>query len=410
MLSYAVGCIWIILQLFLIGYHWDYPVHDDAWAYRELAARCLSENSWYPTQSDLHSLFIFAPGYVNLLILCHKLFGAFVYYNILNLMMNILVAWEVMYLARRIFHKAAGYVSLIFYCILFSNLYLPIAQLSDLPFVCLISSAICLCISASRWWKLILAGVLIALANWMRPFALIYLIALIAYFFLQKRDWKSYVYLILPVVAILFFIGKRTEQRMGKFVYQSTTSGINLSMTCSHRANGLVNISLYNDPAESTYIPDIGQYTFDEIDALKRASGIRWILDNPVRYAMFLPVKLIALYCEDTWSERVLPDKGFRVVFQEKGADLGGWIQLGISLFLKSLSYYLVLLFFMYYLWTEKWFVKRNIWLIIPLLGTAMTIALVVTSRYHYPFMFIIIPYAASAFCNYAGMRWEKKC
>ena len=111
-----------------------------------------------------------------------------------------------------------------------------------------------------------------------------------------------------------------------------------------------------------------------------------------------MPFKLAALYCEDTWTERVKPDMGFRVVLSKVQVNRLKLMELIVSLALKSIAYYTVLLLFLYYIWTNRRDLlrERNVYLLIPALGTAVTVLFVITSRYHYPYLFAITIYAAA--------------
>lgn len=72
-----VFAIWVILQVFLVVKYWDMPNHDDALAYVKLASECIARGTWYPDMHNQYEDFIFGPGYVNLLIGIHHLFGSF---------------------------------------------------------------------------------------------------------------------------------------------------------------------------------------------------------------------------------------------------------------------------------------------------------------------------------------------
>lgn len=130
-----VFAIWVILQVFLVVKYWDMPNHDDALAYVKLASECIARGTWYPDMHNQYEDFIFGPGYVNLLIGIHHLFGSFSFVRLLNLLMNIAMVFEIQKLAGRMFSDKTGYYAAILYMLIFSNLYAPIAVLTDLPFL-----------------------------------------------------------------------------------------------------------------------------------------------------------------------------------------------------------------------------------------------------------------------------------
>ena len=89
---------------------------------------------------------------------------------------------------------------------------------------------------------------------------------------------------------------------------------------------------------------------------------------------------------------------GFRVVLSKVQGNGLKLTELIICLLLKSIVYYIVLLLFLYYVWTNRCDLlrERNAYLLIPVLGTAVTVLFVITSRYHYPYLFAITIYAAA--------------
>ncbi len=388
--------IWVVLQVCLVVKYWNMPNHDDALAYVKLASECIARGTWYPDVHNQYEDFIFGPGYVNLLIGIYHLFGSFSYVRLLNLLMNIAMVFEIRKLAEEIFSIKTGYYAAILYMLIFSNLYAPIAVLTDLPFTFLLLTALLLC-NIRRLLPVAVAGVLIALANWFRPLAIVFLFVILLLFIVQKRRWQSYVALALPLVLTVSLIGQSVKMRTGYFVYQAVSGGYNLAMSSFDEANGLVNFNGFGDPDNYICLPP-GNYTYMERDSLLKRASIRWISEHPFKYVSQLPFKLVALYCEDTWAERVKPDMGFRVVLSKVQGNGLKLTELIICLLLKSIVYYIVLLLFLYYVWTNRCDLlrERNAYLLIPVLGTAVTVLFVITSRYHYPYLFAITIYAAA--------------
>ncbi len=138
---WIVFAIWVILQVCLVVKYWDMPNHDDARFYAKYATECIETGTWYPAPHNQYDLFIFGPGYVNLLIGIQTLFGSFSYIRLLNLLLNMAMVFEILLLARRLFNDRIGYYASILYMLVYSNLYIPIAMLTDLPFTFLLLTA-----------------------------------------------------------------------------------------------------------------------------------------------------------------------------------------------------------------------------------------------------------------------------
>lgn len=233
-----------------------------------------------------------------------------------------------------------------------------------------------------------------------------FLSTILFYFLADKRNWTHFAALLLSFFLIVLLIGTKAKERTGYFLYQAVSGGYNLAMSSFDEANGLVNFNGFGDSKNYIYLgPE--PYTFIERDSLLKAASIKWITENPKQYLSQFPLKLAALYCEDTWSERVKPDMGFRTVLENMENDKKAFVQLAASLVLKSAVYYVVLFLFLCYLWFNRksFLSKRNIFLLIPFLGTAVTLIFVITSRYHYPYLFMITIYAASALIELVNNR-----
>lgn len=212
--------IWVILQVCLVIKYWNMPNHDDAQAYVKLASECIARGTWYPDVHNQYEDFIFGPGYVNLLIGIYHLCGSFSFVRLLNLLMNIAMVFEIRKLAGRMFSNKTGYYAAILYMLIFSNLYAPIAVLTDLPFTFLLLTALLLC-NVRRLFPVAVAGVLIAVANWFRPLAIVFLFVILLLFIVQKRRWQSYAALALPLVLTVFLIGAECEGENRPFCLSS---------------------------------------------------------------------------------------------------------------------------------------------------------------------------------------------
>lgn len=390
--------LFLFTQCVIICMNWDFPLHDDAYYYVHYAQECINNNTWYPAVHNMYDGYIFAPGYVNLLIFLHQLSDNFNVIKIVNLFLNIVLLYEVYYIASRIFNKQIGLFSLLLYMITYSNIVLPITPLSDLPFLFCMVSAVYLVLK-NKWYYMIGVGVLIALGNWIRPLAVIYLVTIVAFMLLYKYKWRQYVLLALSLFVTVFIIGKTAENRIGNFVFQSTTSGVNLAMSACDKATGLMNKAFEKDPYYAEFFQYRDNYTYQEKDKKLKELSISWILNHPWKYVRQIPIKIAGLYSMDTWPDRVLPNSGLSQELPKAKGSFTRMTYLIGKLFLKSIVFYGVLFFFLVYVWRHKkqLFQKDNVFLLVPLLGTAVTIIFVVLDRYHYPFMPFIIMYASAA-------------
>ena len=186
---------------------------------------------------------------------------------------------------------------------------------------------------------------------------------------------------------------------MGYFIFQSTTSGVNLVMTSNDKAYGGVATSLLKDSTSTAYIKNEDAYTFIQRDSIWKARSIVWIKSHPIKALGLYFKKLGGLYIEDSWADRPLlggdgfldsyvngskvSEQKFRLEIIKRGA--------------KSFFYYLVLLTFFYsiFITRKSLLSEKGAILMILIIGTLLTAVFAVSPRYHYPFAFVLVLFAA---------------
>jgi len=265
------------------------------------------------------------------------------------------------------------------------------------PFLFLCLSTLCLVFSG-KWKYAVAATLLFAFANWIRPLAIIFLFASVVYFFITKARFRNYIALIIPYILALFIIGAITEKKIGYFVYQSTTSGINLLMASHDNAKGLYNDHIF-EKGSIGYIENGELITFAEKDSIWKTRSFEWIKEHPVKFIALFFIKIPALYFHDAWSySSHWGDTATTEFLSGSGtASKNAFVKKLLKQFFQSIPYYLAYFFFFYALWVNrrKIFSVKSIFLIIFITGTLITCIFCVAPRYHYPFMFAVVIYAA---------------
>ena len=239
---------------------------------------------------------------------------------------------------------------------------------------------------------------LLAFANWVRPLIIIFVPVILLYFWRNKSHWSCYAALLAPIVLLSIGFGLLAQRQMGYFVYQSTTSGINLIMTANDKAYGGVASSLCNDSTSTCYIKDVERYTFAERDSIRKTRAIEWKKSHPGRFATLYVMKLAGLYVEDSWPERpIIGGDGFVDKAAHGGADKASIVKRIWNMFYKSVVYYAVLLMFVIAVIKRRKDIltDKGYLLLLLLLGTLSTCIFSVSPRYHYPFFFAAIIWAA---------------
>ena len=396
--AWVVVGIWLVAQVVLMFCHFG-PQQGDWGTYIMLAHRCCDAGEWYPMKCDLYSAYIFAPGLVNLLIAEFGLFGSLFVNKVLYLFLNVGVLIYIFLLAKHFFSERIAYISSIIYCALYVNWFIALSANTELPFLFLALSAVSLCVfSGNKVWKFVLAGVLLGLANWIRPLAVIFVACIILYYFVTRRwTWKLSLVGV-AMVATVLLIGFSAKKNLGRICFQSTTSGFNLIMTANDKAFGGVDTKIWKDPTSTAYIENEQQKTCFERDSIRMARAVAWIEANPIRYVGLYLKKIPILLAEDSWSDqRVFGSEQFMYNYQHGLYSKKEFVmKLSLKL-LKSVPYYLMLLLFAYSLWKNRKdiFTIKGWILSFFVVGMLLTCLYPVQPRYHYPFLFPLIIWAA---------------
>jgi hypothetical protein len=173
--------------------------------------------------------------------------------------------------------------------------------------------------------------------------------------------------------------------------------GFNLLMTSNDNAKGNY-YHLWLDPI--SFIENEDSVTFAEKDSIWRIRAFGWIKEHPMKTVALFFIKIPALYIHDAWaypSHWASSDITSANLFSNDAISKNTFIKKILIQILFSIPYYLTFLLFFYALWKNRknYFTVKSIFPIIFLTGTFVTCIFIGSPRYHYPFMFAIIIYAA---------------
>lgn len=375
--------LWIAAQLAVALCCDISPQYSDAATYQRLAADTVAADLWYPTSSQLISeIYIFNPGYVNLLVLWLKLFGSLSGLQFFNILLNCVLLICVFAVSRRIAGERCAYICIIFFCLLPSNIFIVAATMSDLFFCFLLFLSLCL--FRNRPWSMFLSGMALAAANYVRPIALLFLAAMFLLVIVQRNNWSiracaSFICGGLLLTGAIIAFNRNIN---GHTIVGGSTGGVNLIMGANDHADGSYNGEVFR-PGNPGYInPESGMDVFAK-DSLWMAEAKLWIKENPARFIAFAPVKLARLWAGDCYHDLVLRPGALPV-----------WVKV-----LTSLPYYMIFGLALWGIWLKRreltgaW----GIYLLPVLLACAMHALMYGGMRYHYPFMPILILFASVA-------------
>lgn len=403
--AFATVLIWMIAQIIVIVYRWDAPMFSDAANYAQFAYESYGLSSWYPTYEQMHNnAWIANTGYINFLILNLYVFGSLKFVAFQQLALNCLLLFCIYKLAIKFGGNATGCFAIILFCILPSNLFNTSPLMSDLMCMSLLFASIL--ILRRNFLCLFLAGMVAAIANWVRPIGIIYWpsIFIISLILLHNKvSVRRYaLYAIVYISGILVVnscISALTYHTSGVALSGSTTKGTNMIIGCNNNSDGGYSDEVFQ-PGMPGYIPQ-GELNAVERDKELTRRSVQWIINHPVKFISLIPAKIFRLWCGDYYNNTIYQ------ATKEKNSMS--------TIFLWSLTYYMILLFALIGIWKlRKDFWGINAAILLPvILGTGMHFLMYGGMRYHYPMMPPLIFFAAVALqsvCNIPTTKLYKSC
>ncbi len=408
--SFFLLIISIIIQFILVINYSGDQISDQA-VYLDLAKQTSSTNSFYPSTNDIYSNFIFAPGYVNYLSIILKLFHTEKAILIINIILLLLINFEIFYLAKKYFSSKVAFISLILSCFYSTYYGIILYTSTELLFTSLSIGAICL-FTKEKLYNIIFAGIFLGLANWVRPFLPVYLIIilLITIFVVNRKIVRISIFSLSLFITILT-IGLATQRSSSFFLYQSSTGGVNLIMGASDMADGSYNSSILQK-GNAGYIQNEDKVTFKVRDAQLKKIAFNWIVNNPIKYLKLVPKKIFYMYAHDFHALAPLSgdmtyNAGSRSNIISTLKNFPNLIFIQWIMIYNQLFYFLIIILsFIGFFRMIK--LKNKIGIILGLvwvLGTGLTIVTVGGSRYHFPYMPILILLASVTICCFFDKR-----
>ena len=193
-LSLAIS---VIIQIIVICMFLGVAQRSDYGAYESLAMACVEEGSFYPTESQIYQDYLFAPGMVNMLVLEIWIFGSTHYHMIINLIMNLFLLYCLWIVACNLFTKKVAYLSVGIFALLHSTIFTVAITCTEIPFLLLSLAAFAIIVdhrNRNRSIFFCIAGILLALANWIRPIAVIFVVAILVWMVLHKLPKEKYAF------------------------------------------------------------------------------------------------------------------------------------------------------------------------------------------------------------------------
>ena len=347
----AIYLVWLLAVLLFFGYT---PTNDGV-GYIELAQQCLTEHQPYPTVTIFtQEPFIWNIGIINLTELVIWLTGSIMPLLVLLCVMKAATALFLSLTAERLFSTPVAIVALVFFIIYPNNWGQSTMVSSEIPSTCLSMIAVYLVAKdyganktygaygankanganranganeangangANRaYGTLFFAGLLLALANWFRPTATIFLLCIILFLivFKRKKSIRPIAEFLTGYVIFIAVVGTSTYCRTGRFLYQARSYWFSMVDECYDEATVAPH---WGQPIwpEGTprYIANRTDMDCFDYEQIWKERSISYLKDHKLAYLKKLPGRFYYMYQNDYdnmsafLSEKSRPENNF---------------------------------------------------------------------------------------------------
>ena len=408
---------YIILGFFalqiIILFSFGYTPYPDSDGYILLAQHSLKLGQPYPSISDLKELkFIWNVGAINAVELSLYIFNSIIPLLIIYTIMKVATAFILYKIAETLFNKKVAFINLILYIIYPANYGESTSTLSEVPFLFFITLGILLALKYKNKYELvILGGCMMAIANWFRPLAIVFLLSMSIYYVIIKyRDYNKSLYLCIGYLLMIGIIGSISYQRTGHFIYQARTGWQNL-MQYSWDHNENKKVYSHRNPM---YIENSNNMDCLKRDSIWKERCLNWIIDNPKEYLKQIPSKIFYTYISDNVNMcALMKDKNKKYMYGEISmvslkTNFPYYTSIQLLTFINLLYYYTLIIAFIVSCINMIKHKDKKVFmpLLILTLGT-MSIALVAhgEARFHNPYM----PFIILAVAHYIYIKFKNK-
>lgn len=401
----VVVAMFTLMQAIIVK-TFGYTPYPDSEGYIYLAKECVEHREFYPVGALIDEYpFVWNLGAINAVALALFAFGSFTPLLYFYALLKGATAGLTYLIAKEAFGPRIAFAALIIYVCYPANYGESTSLLSEIPFIFFGLLSIYLGIKRCPF----LAGVLLVMANYFRPLAVIFVFPLLIYYIDQHRLSRSVSakYLI-GIAMMLLIIGGTNYLKTGYFITQAKSGWMVLRDYSLDHANDQVFEA--SSIAENTSISQIEGLNCVEADAVFRRQFIDWLKSNPATYIKQMPMKIVRTYASDNANFcAFLPNKDASYLYSD----------LSLPSLVKEFPHYsavqaLTAINLLYYYGLMVMFVlallrlfktKHYAWLLfcmsVPLIGTLILVLVGHgEGRYHVPFMPFIIMAAAIGICQ----------
>lgn len=392
-IGYSVAIYTVLLLLVLIFF--GYTPYPDSEGYIYCAQESLKHNQFYPFKEGLYELpFLWNIGAINAVAASLWLFNSVTPLLVVYTLMkgfSLLLTYKI---ALTCFGKRTACIACVMYMLYPANYGEGTSLHSEVPFVFFTLSAVW----SSLKGRYVLSGLLFGCADYIRPFALIFIMAVILQ---DMRNYKAYLRMLAVYAAFIVSIGLSNYCSKGEFVYKAKTGWMALSQ-----------YHWDHDSEKTTSDPQCvtgnDKLTYTQKDELWKDMFIDWLKDNKLEYIRQIPVKIFNTYVSDNIGMCTFlskEEKQSQYMYQSLSLhalirDFPHYSAVQWLTVVNLLFYYAVMIVFVL---SIKYIKELRLQWLVIILGT-LFIAFVGhgESRFHIPFM----PFVIMASSYYISKMW----
>ncbi|MBP3212732.1 MAG: glycosyltransferase family 39 protein [Prevotella sp.] len=328
--AYLIISALFLLLLIAILCIFGYTPTNDGEGYLDYARIALAEHQPYPSpKTILGQPFIWNPGIINLIILSLWAFQSLWPLLLTLCLMKALSAFLVAKIASKLFSHQTALIALFLYILYPNNWGQSTMLSSEIPMVFFTLLAVNLSLKNNNSPRLLRprrshiplqfpAGITLAIANWFRPVATIFLVALVLYHLLKRsrllrprrNSTSPILHLLSGYILTILIIGTSCYLRTGYFIYQSDTLWFNMA-EATYEKDPQPHYSTEMFPTGTArYIQDMQHKTAIECSHIWRQRSLKWLAEHPAQYLSKIPARLYYVYKNDIDNlSAFLPDK-----------------------------------------------------------------------------------------------------
>lgn len=390
---YPIILLFTVLQLVIL-LTFGYTPYPDSEGYITLANDALSHHQLYPVDTKINEYaFLWNLGAINIVQLSLCFFNSVMPLLVLYSIMKGATAWFLYAITEKLFSQRVAFIALCLYCLYPANYGESTSVHSELPFTFFMMLALWLCVCQQ---KCFMAGIALAVSNWIRPMGLVFLLSMLIYLFV---NWRKSCRLIIGYVAIILIIGTINYQRTGLFLYQAKSGWFCLSDYSTNHSDA------------SLAIRERSDLNVAQKDSAWQSLFMDWLKEHPTEYVAQMPGKLINTYVSDNVNMcAFIPDKANSEYMYDEISmrtlvrsfprfSAVQWLTI-----LNLLVYYLLLITA---IWSLFYFRRENSLLPVSIILLGTLLLLFVghgEARFHQPFMPFVIMLSASLIKKKAGV------